>query len=137
MKIAHTWLVTNTVYGLVNANAKWQNYSDQVLKWILQPSLRKCRQVPRLFCLRRADQLVIVVAKLIDNIKAAGVENTAMKIIEVFHEWLKPGSISSRPENMHFFRIDTCQDADMNNKTEASDNLDALTEYYLSRRRHN
>lgn len=111
-------------YGLVNANEKWQVQSDQVF---FQLRLRQCQQVSQLLYLRKFNQLVLVVAKIVYDIKVAGAENTVKKLTAAFHDRFELGSINSGTGNMRFHRIDTFRDADMTITTGAKGKLGALT----------
>lgn len=66
------WLLLVALYGLVNANAKWQLSSDSTL---LSLGIAQCPFVSKLFHLNSDGELVLVVVKIVDDILIACKEN--------------------------------------------------------------
>jgi len=80
--------------------------------------------------------LMLIVAKIVDDIKAADAGDYAHLFIEALNEKFKLGTVKSGPGKMRFFfGINTNQESDMTIQTDRDDKLNALTEYYLSRPR--
>lgn len=67
-QITHGSLKT-AAYGLVNCHSKWQNQSDQVL---LNYGMQISKIIPQLFFKRDPVKLVLIVAKIVDDLQVAG-----------------------------------------------------------------
>ena len=91
--------------------------------------------MPQLLFRLENGKLVLIVAKIVDDIKAAGEGENAKLFIKSFNKNFELGTISSGPGRMRFFGINTVQEDDMTVVTDANDKLNALTEYVLSRPR--
>ena len=72
MKSTHLWLLLVTAHGLVNANAKWQNQSDKIM---LDIGLQQSSHVPQLLYKKEGGRLVLLVAKIVDDLEIAGEGN--------------------------------------------------------------
>lgn len=83
MRSTHLWLLITAAYELVDANAKWQVQSDQV---IFDLGLQQCNQIPQLLYLNHNAELVLVVAKVVDDIKEAGCRDNASTFIQAFNK---------------------------------------------------
>jgi len=132
MRSTHLWLLLTAAYGLVNSNAKCQSQSDQV---ILDLGLLQSKNVPQLFYKREGGSLVLVVAKIVDDLKAAGKGRNAKQFLEEFNRRFKLGTINSGPGKLRFFGINTLQNEDFTIETDADDKMQALNEYPISRQR--
>lgn len=132
MKSTHFWLLLTAAYGLVNANAKWQVQSDTVF---FDLGLNQCQQIPQIFYLHSGDELVLVVAKVVDDIKVAGKHDRAPKFITEFNKKFELGTVWSGPGQMRFFGLNLEQADDFTIRTDANDKLKNVDEYQLSRPR--
>ena len=132
MRSTHMWLLLTAAYGLVNSNAKWQVQSDQSF---FELGLTQCQKIPQLFYRRHNGNLVLIVAKIVDDIKAASADGNAKAFIENFSQKFDLGTVATGPGKMRFFGINTVQEDDMTTHTDADDKLNALTEYAISRSR--
>lgn len=132
MKATHMWLLLTAAYGLVNANAKWQNHSDNLM---FELNLSQSKFIPQLFFKKEGGILVLIVAKIVDDLKAAGIGDNAKNFLEQFHKHFKFGAVNRGPGKLRFFGINTMQNEDFTVGTDADDKLDAVTEYPFTRRR--
>ena len=132
MRSTHVWLLLAAAYGLVNANAKWQAQSDRRMYEI---GLKQCRQIPQLFYMKENGKLVLIAAKVVDDIKLAGTKHHTSRFIEMFNSTFNLGTVVSGPGVIRFFGINVEQAEDYTIKTDADDKLNGLTEYFLTRAR--
>ena len=132
MKSSHVWLLLTAAYGLVNANAKWQNLSDDAM---FDLSLTQSRFIPQLFYRKEGRKLVLIVAKIVDDLKAAGSGNYAKSFIERFNENFHLGTVNHGPGKLRSFGINPVQNKNFTIKTDANDKIEALQEYPLTRQR--
>jgi len=63
------WLLKATVYGIASAGRKWQRVSDEAMLKVL--GLDVVVGMPQLFLKRNGSQLVLIIAKYVDDILAA------------------------------------------------------------------
>lgn len=131
-KTTHLWLLLTASHGLVNANAKWQNQSDELL---LEYGLYQSRHVAQLFFKREAGKLVLVVTKIVYDLKVAGTGDRAKAFLDVFDSRFKLGTINSGPGKLRFFGINTVQHEDFTVATDADDKLESVSEYPITRQR--
>lgn len=131
-KTTYLWLLLTASYGLVNANAKWQNQSDERL---LEYGLYQSRQVTQLFFKREAGKLVLVLAKIVDDLKVAGTRDRAKAFLDVFDSRFKLGTINSGTGKLRFFGINTVQHEDFTVATDANDKLESVSEHPITRQR--
>jgi len=66
------WLLLTAAYGLVNANAKWQKHSDEVVRSI---GFLQLVFVPQLFYWKNGNELAMVAVKVVDHILFAGMNH--------------------------------------------------------------
>lgn len=130
MRSTHLWLLLTAAYELVNANAKWQVQSDACL---YELGLRQCQQIPQLFYKRCDEELMVIVAKVVDDLKVAGSGDNAKVLIDQFNKKFKLGTVASGPGKLRFFGINTTQNEDMTICTNADDKLNSLNEYSPTR----
>lgn len=95
-KTTHLWLLLNAASGLVNTNAKWQNVSDDVL---LKHGLVQSKHIPKLFFRKEAGKLVLLAAKIVDDLKAGGMGQRAKDFLDVFESLFKLSTINNGPEH--------------------------------------
>lgn len=132
MKGSHLWALLTAAYGLVNANAKWQNQSDQLMFDI---GLVQSTHVPQLFFQNENGRLVLIVAKIVDDLKVAGEGDRAKLFLDKFDKKFKFGNVNHGPGKLRYFGINTIQNVDFTVETNADDKLDGVQEYPLSRQR--
>ena len=78
---------------------------------------------------------MLIVAKIVDDLKVAGEGDRAAQILKSFHNRFKLGTVNHGPGKRRFFGINTTQNEDLTIKTDANDKLKAVTEYPISRHR--
>lgn len=76
--------------------------------------------------------MVLLVAKAIDNMKVAGVENNALILVVQFNKRFELGTVTSGPGKLRIFGIDTTQQEHMTISTDADVRLSSLNEYSLA-----
>lgn len=132
MKSSHVWLLKTAAYRLVNANAKRQNKSDQAL---MNLGLKQSKHINQLFYKYEDSKLCLIVAKVVDDIKAAGPGDNAVNFFSAFNQMFTLGTINSGPGNLRFFGINVVQQENMTVETNSDDKIDSLFEYSISRYR--
>lgn len=132
MKVTHMWLLLTAAYSLVNANSKWQNQADGVM---YQLGLVQSKFISQLFFKIAGGKLVLVVAKIFDDLKAAGIGDNAKEFLEGFHQRFALGTFNHGPGKLRFFGINTIQNEYFTVDTDADDKLEAVTEYPITRPR--
>ena len=131
-KTTHLWLLLTPAYGMVNANAKWQNQSAAVCQ---NNGLVQSKHIPQLLFKKEAGKLVLVVAKIVDDLKAAGIGQSAKVFVDAFDSRFNLGTVNHGPGKLRFFGINTTQDEDYTIATDANDKLRAVMECPISRQR--
>lgn len=126
MRGTHLWLLLTASYGLVNANAKWQYQSDQVLEEL---GLTQSVHIPQLFYKIENGKLVFILAKIVDDIICAGIGNSAEIFLNKVNEHFKLGTIDCRKGEHRFFGINVTQHEYYSITTNADDKLNDLMEY--------
>lgn len=132
MRKTHRWLLIVAAYGLVNSGAKWQHQSDEVLQRL---KLVQSRFIPQLFYMYVDGELVMVLAKIVDDIILTGKDDITEKFLSEFNEIFELGSVVSGPGNLRFFGININQNDDYSIEVNAEDKLLNVNEYKLSPRR--
>lgn len=97
---SHVWLLLTAAYGLVNANAKWQSQFDAVM---IALGIAQSKSIPQLFYKKNDGKLTLLVAKIVDDLKAAGTEDNALRFLEEFDKKLKFAEINSGPGKLCHF----------------------------------
>ena len=75
---AFYWLLLTATYGLVNANVKWQLAIDDTLQKL---GLIQLRQFPQLFAKYKKNELVLVAAKVVDDVLIAGIDQEKKDVL--------------------------------------------------------
>lgn len=132
MRSSHMLLLLTAAYGLVNANAKWQSHSDSIM---LELGLLQSKYIPQLFYKKQNGKLVLLISKIVEDLKVAGQGNNAQVFVEAFDQKFKFSTVSHGPGKMLFFGINTVQHEDSSIETDAEDNIEAVTQYPLLRQR--
>lgn len=100
------WLLLTAAYGLVNANAKSQVQSDNLL---FSLGLYQLAYVPQLFYLKHNGKLVLLVVKTVDDILATGPEHEVDSFVSKFNNKFKLGTIAHVPGLLRFFGLNITQ----------------------------
>ena len=106
----HYWLLLSAAYGLVNAGAKWQQLSDDVLRGF---GFLQSVQVPQLFYLKANGKLVVAAVKVVDDIMFAGKRAKLSEVIGEIAKSYKLGTIVYGPGQIHFYSLMVTQLEDM------------------------
>lgn len=129
----HLWLLLAAAYGLVNANAKWQEHSDNLLQDL---GFKQLVYVPQLFYMRDCSgNLLAVAVKIVDDVLMTGPRNNLESVIDDIRSRYKLGTVVFGPGNFLFFGLQISQDTDHTITIEGDDKLSALQCYPLSRQR--
>lgn len=107
----------------MNANAKWELQSEKCLTDL---GLRQVQQIPQLFHRQENTKSLLIVTKLFDDIKAAGIGENAKKFIESFDESFNLETVSNGPSQLRFFDTNTVQDEYLTVLTKSDEQLNAL-----------
>lgn len=82
-----------------------------------------------------AGNLVMVVAKIVGDLKAAGIGSRTKDFLDAFDSCFKLAMINNGPGKLRFFGINTPQDNEFTISTDANGKLEAIIECPLSRQR--
>lgn len=104
MKVTHTWLLLTATSGLVNVNAKWQNQSDDVM---FDPGMTQPNYVRRQFYKKKSGKLLLVVARIVNDLKVAGVDDNGKSISMTSRKRFELGTESKEPGMLSFVGIST------------------------------
>lgn len=124
------WLLLTATYGLVNANSKWQKQSDELLYSL---NLQQVTAIPQLFYMTVDGSTVSIVAKIIDDMILAGVEEHANNFIKKFNSRFKLGKIIHGPGRLRFYGLNAIQHEEYSCSIDGDDKLNVLEPYLLSR----
>lgn len=124
------WLLKTASYGLVNANAKWQLHSDTTF---LDIGLSVLVQIPQLIYLRVDGVLVLVVAKIVDDILITGLPQYKEKFTKMISKVYELGTITHFPGSFPFFGLTITQNDDFQIELDAEDKLQNISESMVSR----
>lgn len=84
------WLLLTASYGMVNANAKFQVQSEELL---LSIGLKKVIEITHIFYAKCNGALSIMLAKIIDDILISGSHEVVDDIIQRFNSKFQLGTI--------------------------------------------
>lgn len=124
MRSTHVWLLLAASYALVHSNSKWQVKSDEAIYLIL---MIQCQHIPQLFYMHEHGKLVLIAAKVVDDIKIAGTDYHTNIFIKMFNQKFELGTIVKLPVVMRFFGINVEQAENMTIQTDADDKINGLT----------
>ena len=126
------WLLLAAAYGLVNANSKWQIQSDKVLT---DMGLEQCTYVPQLFTLKVNGKIVLIVAKIVDDMLATGELAMTEQFIKKFNIQFKLGTVNYGPGLLRFYGLNIRQFDDFHCTIDGDEKLEALEPSPISRSR--
>lgn len=126
------WLLFTAVYGLINANSKWQ-----VLSYIILTSMgfRQTSQLPQLFALVREKCTVAVVARFVNYLLVAGLPATKNPMISAIKEKGDLVTIVHGPGHLRYFRLNLHQLNDFSTTVGGDDKLEVFSSSSISLRR--
>lgn len=126
------WLLLTAAYGLVNAGAKWQDMSDDLLRSL---GFKQLRYIPQLFYIAEDEELKLIAVKIVDDVLFAGqlsFMRTKISEIEKRHEL---GTIMYGPGEFLFFGLTITQDDYYSTTIHGEEKLNMIESYPLSRTR--
>lgn len=88
------WLLLRAAYILVNANAKWQHQSDEKIK---EKGRTQVYVTLQLLYLYRDSKLVLLVAKIFNELLITGEPKDQKQFIKGFYEKFKLGTVTHGP----------------------------------------
>lgn len=99
--------------------------------------LRQPTHVCQLFFQKENGRLVLIVAKIVDDLMIASDGERPMWFLKQFEMKFKFGTVNHGPGELRFFGINTTQNCDFTVETDAHEKSDGVQEYPLSRQRRN
>ena len=126
------FLLLTSAYGLVNANAKWQEHSDTPLRNL---GLSQSRFVPILFFKFQNNQLKIVVVKIDGDVLITVEKHKANSFISSMKSQYKLGTIAFGPVSFLFNGLQIIQDTDFTIRIHVDSKLESLNCFPIDRRR--
>jgi len=126
------WLLLTAAYGLVNANAKWQKQSDDVLRSF---GFNQLVYVPQVFFAEDANNLTMLAVKVVDDILFAGIQSKVRNVIHEIKGSYSLGTVVYGPGTFLFFGLNISQDTDMSISVDADEKLNSYECYPISRLR--
>ena len=129
----HYWLLLTAAYGLVNANAKWQNAIDNYLTTL---GFLQVRYIPQLFyVMDTQNNLSIVATKIVDDVLFCGELNTVTRYISKIQEKYELGTIYTGPGSFLFCGLNIIQDEDFNITINGDSKINNLSPFNILRYR--
>ena len=126
----HYWLLLTAAYGLVNANAKWQEHSDQFLHSI---GFKQISYILQLFYIREDSDLVSVAVKVVDDILFSGELRHLKMIVATVQSTYELGTVVYGPGTFQFFGLIVIQSEDFNIQIHADHRIASCEAYPISR----
>lgn len=77
----HYWVLLSSAHGLAHSNAKWQNQADRVIHEL---ELKQVNFFSQLLFKLRDGKIIFVVAKIVDDLQAGGIDSAVMSFINEF-----------------------------------------------------
>lgn len=102
MTETNVWFLRTAAYGIVNANATWQMQSHNVMSSL---GLIQSKHVSQLFSQKEDKELVLLVSKIVDDLKFSGEGNRAKVFINAFDKQSKLGRTNSGPGALRFLEL--------------------------------
>ena len=128
----YLWLLLAASYGLVNANAKWQEAIDNFLSGV---GFNQLVYVPQLFFKKKGDDISVIAVKIVDDILFACPLDLLKSVVNKISSKYKLGTIVYGPGNFRYNGLTISQDTDFIISIHADDKLEALQPYPIDRYR--
>jgi len=129
---SHYWLLLAATYGLVNANAKWQEHSDHFLSSI---GYKQLSYIPQLFYITESSKLVSAAVKVVDDVLMAGNLDRLKQIVEKVKCSYELGTVVYGPGVFQFFGLTVIQSDDLTVQLHANDKINACEAFPIDRQR--
>ena len=126
------WLLLTSAYGLVNANAKWQEHSDSLF---VNLGLSQSRFIPQLFCSFKINCLDMVAVKIVDDILITAKREKTNEFISSVKSKYKLGTIAHVPGSFLFNGLYITQDNNFVTRIHGDSKLESLCCFPIDRRR--
>lgn len=126
------WLLTAASYGLVNANAKWQRHSDTTF---LDLGLKTMVYIPQLFYKFHDSCLVLIVAKIVDDILVGGEDSFKNAFLRQLGSRYKLGTIVHLPGSFLYYGLRISQSEEFEIQVSADDKLNGIMPHAVSKPR--
>ena len=95
-------LLLTSAYGLVNANAKWQEHCDHLF---FSLGLTQSRCVPQLFFIKNNGLLNLAAIRIADDVLIASEKHAAQKFVRDIESKYKLGTVVFGPTDFLFFGL--------------------------------
>lgn len=128
MKSTQIWPLLTAAYGLVNVNAKWQVQSNKVFYDL---GFNQCQKISQRFYFDSRDEIVLVVAKIVGDIKVARKSDRASKFISELNKKFELGTVWSGPDQMRFFGLNLKEADEFTISPDANNELKNVDEFQL------
>ena len=99
---------------------------------MFENGLSQSKHIPQLFYKKEGGKVVLIVAKIVGDLKVAGDGKRSEKFLKSFHIRFKLGIINHEPGKLRFFGINNTQNQDFTIAKDADDKLQAVSEYSIS-----
>lgn len=119
-------------YGLVNANAKWQQHSDSFLRDL---GFIQLIHVPQLFYRKISNRLQALAVKVVDDIIVVAESTDLTQFVTQISSKYKVGTVVRGPGSFSFFGLEITQDTDGMIQVSGDEKLLALRPHPISRLR--
>eukprot|EP00171_Calliarthron_tuberculosum_P001315 IDg1315t1 len=129
---SHYWLLLTATYGLVNANSKWQEISDELLRSI---GYKQLVYVPQVFYIYESNELKAAAVKVVDDVLFAGPKPLIQNSISKIQSQYELGTVLYGPGTFLFYGLTICQNEDMHVTVHADNKLEKLEAYPIDRHR--
>ncbi len=112
-----------SAYGIVNANAKWQEHCDQLFSEL---GFYQSLHVPQLFYLKSGNELKVLAVKIVGDVLLSGKKQNIEKIMSSIQSKYKLGTIVYGPSSFLFFGLQIIQDSNYSTMIHGDSKLEAL-----------
>ena len=126
------WLLLTSAYGLVNANAKWQEQCEFLF---LNMGLCQSRFVPQLFYAVKDSDLEIMAVKIVDDVLITGKRSRVQNFISSIKRRYTLGTVVFGPGSFLFYGLQIIQDMDMTIRIHGDEKLESLNCFPIDRHR--
>ncbi len=124
------WLLLTAAYGLVNANANWQEHSDNFLRCI---KFEQLLYVPQIFYMKKNSSLQIMAVKIVGDISFAGPQPLLRSLIDNMKNTYELGTIVYGPGTFNFCGLSIAQNKDCTILINGDETPMALEPYPIDR----
>lgn len=128
--LRHHWPLLLAAYGLVNANAKFQAQSDEV---IMSLNTLHLVSIPQLSYSVQYGSVVLIVIKIVGDLLLTCENTLPIDFIEFFNRKLKMVTVFRAPAAMKFYGMSATQLDEFSSKIYADKKLDATESFPLSK----